>query len=1299
MSMFRKFARGKDSSPAKPVNQSPSKKDEKPQDAEGFLCPMCMARLPGPAELQSHFEKVHSEGGGNVAQMPDEPEPNVGQLINIAEDNVDLGQKAQLQFSSSDSTDEVVFLQQEMTELATAIKEEKWYSGQLKDELDKVSKERDRLEEEKEMFQQEYDSKLRSAEESYLQVASENEKLKDELRYADIKSIKERDTRLNADIEGLKMSLSQEKEMRSAVEEANKHMMMEIERKDKDIDALNVKLKESPSNDRVITLENEIKSLRESLQNSEKQNEKNSEEEIVKWRKNVDELKVEIARQEILIKELELEKAAKGEQVQTVQNTLNAALETSKQSQQQTQEKQQQIIDLQHETREAQTALKEKAAFVAHLEKQLEDSKVSLALETQEKHELQQKNRNLQNSLDAGSRDSNEKDAKLKDLENMLVNKKSELQRLESERSDLLAKIEAGEGVETAINQLRQEKEKLLENISKSENEMAEQGRKYTTEIDILRGDKSKLKEDVEGLSDRNKALEKQLSAVEGDLAAKQKSIEELKQELRDKAGEIHQIELKSSQEKASFEEQVQQLGQSLSEKSNQITVLEQKLAKVSIDLSSMTSSKSEVDKVLQESRNSNEALNKDLAKANTDLQELKALHKKESEELKGKIEQLNVALGEKATLLQKEGGEKKNLEISLAKTEAELNAKIAIGDKDIAVLKAKIEEDTKEREKMDKEFADLRENEASLKTKVQSIEIEFQSQKDELNQRIMALKTKSEGTEAQLKTELQAKEIEMKTAKESSKNQIEELKKSFAEKEVKFKEDLKLKDGELFFISESTKETIAGYEKSLEMLEGTLKDEQQKSEQLQLKINKIEEEKTGILASLEQKDATLHDAQRKLEVAEAELKKKCESCKNYEIQLCRFQETHKEQINTVATLEEQIKNLSADLKTSKETRTGLEAEFEKHKQSANENDESLRKELEQSKEVNAVLDARVLELDDELKEAYNKYDNAKTEVATLSTDLAAREEHEAKLREENLLLEKEIEELKAAEENFKNQAEKEKEYADQRIAEILRQKSEDEEEFNKMRDLLEKEKKESARTRETMEKMQIVLKERIESILTKVQNIEREKEDLLKSKEQSETRLNMEIKSLTENINRSRQEIENRNKKIEEFNQQMSNIQKEKDDLRGDVAVMEVQIQNINEDKKALTERVLQSEDAHKRTKERLSDTNRRLEQSLAALQELGQENQSIQMQQNFKLSRQWEDDNLAKNCKTCDKLFSLTVRKHHCRHCGGIFCNECSNNYTQVAASKKAVRVCDHCHTELNTVRGRRVSAASMT
>ena len=42
---------------------------------QGFICPMCMASLPGPAELQSHFEKVHNEMGGEsvdgVEQIPE----------------------------------------------------------------------------------------------------------------------------------------------------------------------------------------------------------------------------------------------------------------------------------------------------------------------------------------------------------------------------------------------------------------------------------------------------------------------------------------------------------------------------------------------------------------------------------------------------------------------------------------------------------------------------------------------------------------------------------------------------------------------------------------------------------------------------------------------------------------------------------------------------------------------------------------------------------------------------------------------------------------------------------------------------------------------------------------------------------------------------------------------------------------------------------------------------------------------------------------------------------------------------
>nr|CAG4651728.1 EOG090X043H [Triops cancriformis] len=62
-----------------------------------------------------------------------------------------------------------------------------------------------------------------------------------------------------------------------------------------------------------------------------------------------------------------------------------------------------------------------------------------------------------------------------------------------------------------------------------------------------------------------------------------------------------------------------------------------------------------------------------------------------------------------------------------------------------------------------------------------------------------------------------------------------------------------------------------------------------------------------------------------------------------------------------------------------------------------------------------------------------------------------------------------------------------------------------------------------------------------------------------------------------------------------------------------------------------------------------------------------------------------QWERDDSVKECKQCRKEFSLSRRKHHCRNCGEIYCNQCSNNTMALPSSAKPVRVCDTCHTLL--------------
>ncbi|XP_015115390.1 RUN and FYVE domain-containing protein 2 isoform X2 [Diachasma alloeum] len=61
------------------------------------------------------------------------------------------------------------------------------------------------------------------------------------------------------------------------------------------------------------------------------------------------------------------------------------------------------------------------------------------------------------------------------------------------------------------------------------------------------------------------------------------------------------------------------------------------------------------------------------------------------------------------------------------------------------------------------------------------------------------------------------------------------------------------------------------------------------------------------------------------------------------------------------------------------------------------------------------------------------------------------------------------------------------------------------------------------------------------------------------------------------------------------------------------------------------------------------------------------------------------WANDRLVTHCKGCTREFNLTRRKHHCRNCGKIFCNACSDNTIAMSNSAKPVRVCDECHVFL--------------
>lgn len=86
--------------------------------------------------------------------------------------------------------------------------------------------------------------------------------------------------------------------------------------------------------------------------------------------------------------------------------------------------------------------------------------------------------------------------------------------------------------------------------------------------------------------------------------------------------------------------------------------------------------------------------------------------------------------------------------------------------------------------------------------------------------------------------------------------------------------------------------------------------------------------------------------------------------------------------------------------------------------------------------------------------------------------------------------------------------------------------------------------------------------------------------------------------------------------------------------------------------------------------------------------LEELGQQLswsklQVTTMKDEANVGSEWKEDSAASACPLCAKEFSLGRRRHHCRHCGGIFCAKCSDNQMNLPSSAKPVRVCDNCYT----------------
>ncbi|XP_019390732.1 PREDICTED: RUN and FYVE domain-containing protein 1 isoform X2 [Crocodylus porosus] len=216
------------------------------------------------------------------------------------------------------------------------------------------------------------------------------------------------------------------------------------------------------------------------------------------------------------------------------------------------------------------------------------------------------------------------------------------------------------------------------------------------------------------------------------------------------------------------------------------------------------------------------------------------------------------------------------------------------------------------------------------------------------------------------------------------------------------------------------------------------------------------------------------------------------------------------------------------------------------------------------------------------------------------------------------------------------------------------------------------------------------------------ISSFEGKTHEMLSTMKQMEERLQHAEKAqqvAEEKCNRMKQEfagkIEAWRQHITQLDSQCSALEKE---LKSEKEQRQTLQQELHQEKDttALLKTELQQVEGLKKELRKLQDEKRQLEkiceEQEQALQEMGLHlSQSKLKMEDIKevnkalKGHTWLKDDEATSCKQCEKEFSISRRKHHCRNCGDIFCNTCSSNELALPSYPKPVRVCDTCHTLL--------------
>uniref|UniRef100_A0A8C8EP54 Early endosome antigen 1 n=1 Tax=Oncorhynchus tshawytscha TaxID=74940 RepID=A0A8C8EP54_ONCTS len=929
-------------------------------------------------------------------------------------------------------------------------------------------------------------------------------------------------------------------------------------------------------------------------------------------------------------------------------------------------DREQQAADLQIKLSRSEEQFKENSSKTLDLQHQLEKAKQ----QHQELQGLQQntntKLREAQNDLEQVLRQIGDKDQKIQNLEALLQKTKDSVSQLEAEREDLVAKIQAGEGETAVLNQLQEKNHTLQTQVTHLTDKLKNQSESHKQAQDNLHKQVQEQKTLLRAAQDQAQAVETSIKEVNTQLTESREKVAQLDTQLKAKIEMLLSAEAAKATQRVDLENHLDTAQHALQDKQQELSkslacVEEQgrRLQARQEQCGQLEASLKEVKDELLISEQRLEQLEMRAKKAEAEGVELRADRKQAQQELQK---------------LQKQGSEVKG-------KLKELGCLLETEKSGAAALQVELKRKSSSLSDTRQQLEQCEQEKTSLQANLDKLAQEGQAQKAELDRKAQGLarelQTAQQEKEAQGKELVAVKDGLAKASKAMKDSQIQLDKERKSSKAV-----LEEKVGLMW---------CSVVDLHVEGTDGNVKESGKKG--LNMQLTALTEQHTKTQEALKEKEKGVQQLQAQLTTAQGSFsqeKKKLES------QVTELQGSHAKKAEEEGHLREQVSGLGQDLSSERTRTTELQEVLEQSQQGlvklqsdyyGKESElSSLRQDLKSSEERLTLSQEELSANRIQLTGLEGQVQAVKAARASLEQELAKRDQ---KLGQQETAL-KELAKFSWWYSNQKRLVTSGlhlsiSPYPPQELIELreakqllIQQKLEVQGRVEEVQAALEQEKTLHQATRDSVTQREEKLRAETQEIQAQLASERNAHEGQAKRGEEAEARLGLQVTALNENVATLKREWQGSQRHCGE-------LEKQTDELRGEIAVLEATVQNNQDERRALLERCVKGEGEMEKLQAKVVEMRRKLDDTTAAMQELGRENQSLQIKQSQSLTRKWAEDHEVQNCMDCGKGFSLAIRKHHCRHCGNIFCAECSAKNALIPSSKKPVRVCETCFEDL--------------